>query len=97
MAERGIGQARGALRLSERHNFLLVRLDHATITAPELADRLLRQGIAIRTFTPKQHLDERFFRIAVRTAAENARLLEALAAALAVPRPAEENRRGPPR
>ncbi len=71
-------------------NFLLLRLDHATLTAPELADRLLRQGIAIRTFTEEQHLDGRFFRVAVRTAAENARLCDALAAALAVPRPARK-------
>jgi cobyric acid synthase CobQ/L-threonine-O-3-phosphate decarboxylase len=71
-------------------NYLLVRLDRAAITAPELADRLLRQGIAIRTFSDKQHLDERFFRVAVRTAAENARLCDAIAAALAVPRPARK-------
>ena len=53
-------------------NFLLVRLDRADVTAPELADRLLREGIAIRTFTEEQHLDARFFRVAVRTEEENA-------------------------
>ncbi len=71
-------------------NFLLVRLDRDRPSAPELADRLLREGIAIRTFTDQQHLDRRFFRVAVRTAAENARLCEALAAALSVPRPARK-------
>jgi adenosylcobyric acid synthase len=63
-------------------NFLLVRLDGAAVKAPELADRLLQDGIAIRTFGPGQYLDERFFRVAVRSAAENARLCQALAAVL---------------
>jgi adenosylcobyric acid synthase len=65
-------------------NFLLARLDREDLTAPELADRLLRQGIAIRTFTPEQHLDQQYFRVAVRTEAENSRLCDALAIALPV-------------
>jgi len=71
-------------------NFLLVRLDRSDLKAPELADRLLCGGIAIRTFDEEEHLDDRFFRVAVRTAPENARLCEALAAALGArrkPRP----------
>ncbi len=60
-------------------NFLLVRLDRAGLDAPALARRLLEEGIAIRTFSPEQHLDGRFFRIAVRTEEENARLRAALA------------------
>lgn len=63
-------------------NFLLVRVDRADVRATELADRLLRGGIAIRTFGEGQYLDERFFRVAVRTAEENARLCDALAAAM---------------
>jgi adenosylcobyric acid synthase len=63
-------------------NFLLVRLDHSGVKAPELADHLLQDGIAIRTFGQGQYLDERFFRVAVRSSAENARLCEALAAVL---------------
>ena len=50
--------------------------------SPALADALLAAGIAIRTFDPSQGLDGRFFRVAVRTAAENQRLCDALAAAL---------------
>ena len=65
-----------------------MRLDHPAVTATELAERLLRQGIAIRTFSEAQHLDGRFSRVAVRTAAENGRLCDALAAALGVSRPA---------
>ena len=57
-------------------NFVLVRLDRPDLTAPPLADRLLTEGIAIRTFGAGQHLDDRFFRVAVRTEAENARLCE---------------------
>ena len=63
-------------------NFVLVRLDRADLTAPPLADRLLTEGIAIRTFGAGQSLDDRFFRVAVRTEAENARLCDALAAAM---------------
>jgi cobyric acid synthase CobQ/L-threonine-O-3-phosphate decarboxylase len=59
-------------------NFLLVRLDRSDVTAPELADRLLGKGIAIRTFHEEQHLDSRFFRIAVRTEEENCRLCAVL-------------------
>ena len=67
-------------------NFLLLRLDRGTPTAMELAERLLRKGIAIRTFGTAQHLDERFFRVAVRTEEDNGRLCDALAAALGAPR-----------
>jgi cobyric acid synthase CobQ/L-threonine-O-3-phosphate decarboxylase len=59
-------------------NYLLVRLDRAELDALTLADRLLQQGIAIRTFGPGQHLDGRFFRVAIRTAEENAMLCSAL-------------------
>jgi cobyric acid synthase CobQ/L-threonine-O-3-phosphate decarboxylase len=63
-------------------NFLLARLDRKGLTAAELAQRLLRDGIAIRTFDAAQHLDQRFFRVAVRTPEENERLIDALAVAL---------------
>lgn len=63
-------------------NFLLVRLNRSDLTAPQLADRLLQDGIAIRTFGPGQYLDQRYFRIAVRSEAENSQLCEALAAVL---------------
>ena len=65
-------------------NFLLVRLSRADLDAPALARRLLQEGIAIRTFPPEQHLDGRFFRVAVRTEEENARLCAALGNLLGV-------------
>jgi cobyric acid synthase CobQ/L-threonine-O-3-phosphate decarboxylase len=77
-------------------NFLLLRLNRADLDAPTLARRLLENGIAVRTFPPallrppeqrsceerEQHLDGRFFRIAVRTEGENARFCAALAGLL---------------
>jgi cobyric acid synthase CobQ/L-threonine-O-3-phosphate decarboxylase len=80
-------------------NFLLVRLDggrgqshfcglqpQKSGQSPALADALLAAGIAVRTFDPSLGLDGRFFRVAVRTTAENQRLCDALAAALGAPR-----------
>jgi cobyric acid synthase CobQ/L-threonine-O-3-phosphate decarboxylase len=67
-------------------NFLLLRLNRADLDAPTLARRLLEEGIAIRTFPEEQHLDGRFFRVAVRTEEENARLCAALAGLLGVPK-----------
>ena len=74
-------------------NFLLLRLDGGSLSAPQLAERLLHEGIAIRTFSPDEHLDERFFRVAVRTRKENQRLQDAIAAALGGPRPARTRNR----
>lgn len=69
-------------------NYLFGRLDGA-VRAGELATRLLRRhGIAIRVCDNYDGLDERYFRVAVRTAAENGRLLAAMHAELgAAPAP----------
>jgi histidinol-phosphate aminotransferase len=61
-------------------NFLLVRIDRGDLSAAELAERLLARGIAIRTFDAAEHLDGRFFRVAVRTGEENEQLCAAIAA-----------------
>lgn len=63
-------------------NFLLVRIDRSETNASTLAQRLLKEGIAIRVCENFAGLDSRFFRIAVRTAEENQRLCESLRAAL---------------
>jgi adenosylcobyric acid synthase len=60
-------------------NFLLVRIELEHISAPQLASRLLPQGMAIRVCENFEGLDGRFFRLAVRTAEENDRLGQALA------------------
>ena len=59
-------------------NFLLLRIDRTGIDATSLAEQLLRDGIAIRMCANFPGLDDRFFRIAVRTAEENERLVESL-------------------
>ncbi|MHB8910416.1 MAG: cobyric acid synthase [Syntrophales bacterium] len=63
-------------------NFLLVRIDRGDLDAPGLAKRLLADGIAVRVCDNFAGLDGRFFRVAVRTAAENGRLCHALREAL---------------
>jgi threonine-phosphate decarboxylase len=63
-------------------NFLLVELD-ATITSSELKERLVEKQILIRDCSSFAGLSNRFFRVAVRTEAENARLLECLGEILA--------------
>jgi L-threonine-O-3-phosphate decarboxylase len=63
-------------------NFLLVRAPNA----PLLQERLLKnQQILIRDCLSFPELGEQFFRVAVRTSAENQRLLGALASNLALP------------
>lgn len=56
-------------------NFLLVR---TTSDAPALAEKLLAEGIAIRVCTNFDGLDTHFFRVAVRTEQQNAKLCGAL-------------------
>ena len=63
-------------------NYLLVRMNRPDLTAFDLAEKLLTQGLAIRTFPPQQNLDEHYFRVAVRTEKENDRLCQALSAML---------------
>lgn len=74
-------------------NFLLVRMKGPRAGAAALSERLIKCGVAIRTFGCEQHLDDRFFRVAVRTAQENAKLVSALAEALGVSRPVVTKKR----
>jgi L-threonine-O-3-phosphate decarboxylase len=60
-------------------NFILIRIDPPAPAATVLAERLLKEhGIAIRLCANFEGLNDRFFRVAVRRAAENKRLLTAL-------------------
>ncbi len=68
-------------------NFLLARLSRTGMNASALAERMLARGIAIRTCTSFQGLDENHFRVAVRTEEDNQRLLTALRDVLDAPRP----------
>ena len=65
-------------------NFLLLRSDRGELDAPEIARRLLADGIAIRDCSNFTGLDRRFFRIAVRTERENDRLVGALRKVLGI-------------
>lgn len=67
-------------------NFLLFRLDAQGHSGSELAEKLLLANrIAIRTCSNYRNLDDRYCRIAVRTATENNRLVQALGQILAPP------------
>lgn len=59
-------------------NYLLVRLEGAGQTAGELVAALRGRGILIRDCANFPPLDGRYFRVAVRTVEENAKLLVAL-------------------
>lgn len=61
-------------------NFLLLRIDRGGIDAPTLARRMLERGIAVRACGNFEGLDDRFFRVAVRTSEENGKLCDALRA-----------------
>ncbi|WP_419174772.1 cobyric acid synthase [Desulfosediminicola sp.] len=69
-------------------NYLLLRLNNG-VTAPELAQRVLKSGILIRCCDNYNGLDERFFRVAVRTEQENERLVSALKSGLMIEREAK--------
>jgi len=66
-------------------NYLLVRL--AAARADEVVMTLRQEGILLRSCSNFPPLDAHYLRVAVRTAAENSRLLAALAKCLAQPRP----------
>ncbi|MGQ9695337.1 MAG: threonine-phosphate decarboxylase CobD [Thermodesulfobacteriota bacterium] len=60
-------------------NFLLVQINpHLYLTARELQEMLIREGILIRDCRSFHHLGPFFFRIAIRSFRENNRLLKAL-------------------
>jgi threonine-phosphate decarboxylase len=60
-------------------NYLLVKIDRAGWTAAGLKERLAARRILIRDAGNFRGLDQRFFRVAVRTDGENRELLAALA------------------
>lgn len=78
-----------------RANFLLVKINRADIDAVELSERLLRYGISIRVCDNFDGLDSRFFRVAVRTEAENALLIRSLKKAMGIALEPEKKRKTP--
>lgn len=71
-------------------NYLLVEMRNG-MTAPELRSALIPKGVIIRDCSNFTGLNERFFRVAVRSGGENRRLLTALAEALGKPGPASRS------
>jgi cobyric acid synthase len=63
-------------------NYLLLRVEREERSAREVADALLRRGVAVRLCGSFESLDDRYFRVAVRRREENRILHEALAGAL---------------
>ena len=59
-------------------NFFFIDIRKSGLTATELKNKLLQQGILIRDCTSFRGLDEYFVRIAVKTNTENEQLIEAL-------------------
>lgn len=73
----GLAELRGVRICQGAANYLLACLDGG-LTAASLQERLLPERILIRDCANFQGLDGRFFRVAVRSRAENERLLAAL-------------------
>jgi threonine-phosphate decarboxylase len=59
-------------------NFFFIDIRKSGLTATELANKLLRQGILIRDCTSFRGIDQYYIRVAVKTREENERLIEAL-------------------
>lgn len=76
-----------------RANYLLVKIEDGATGAAALTGKVLQAGIAIRSCGNYDGLDDRFFRVAVRTDDENARLVAALRDARGVSRPPQRVKR----
>ncbi len=80
----GLGFLPGLKVFPSEANFLLCRIERLGGSAEPLVERLLGERIAIRSCANFTGLDERYFRVAVRSAEENARLLAAMERAFGV-------------
>lgn len=80
---RGLADFRCLTVFPSAANYLLIRLNHDVPDARELARMLVPYHIAIRVCDNYEGLDGRYFRVAVRTAEENERLLDAMSVLLA--------------
>ena len=86
--------------VSGEANYLLCRLQDVGSRATSLAASLLGRGIAVRTCTNYQGLDDTYFRIAVRSRDDNQQLIQALADIMGQkqgPQAREQVKKRPPR
>jgi histidinol-phosphate aminotransferase len=58
-------------------NFFFIDVRKSGLTASEIKNKMLKQGILIRDCTSFKGLDEFYIRVAVKTHLENERLIEA--------------------
>ena len=91
--QRELEQIPGFKVFSGRANYLLVKIEDGAAGAQALTTAVLHAGIAIRPCGNYDGLDDRFFRVAVRTEDENARLVAALRDARGVSRPLRRAKR----
>lgn len=88
-----LGAIPGLQVLPGEANYLLVKIVKDGLNANDLAERLLVQNhIAVRVCDNFIGLDENWFRVAVRNAEDNDRLIDALAAILSSGKPKRETR-----
>lgn len=74
----GLGAISGLKPFASSVNFLLVKITDPAHTAPALRAALNEAGMLIRDLSAFRGLGKRYFRVAVKTRAENAALLAAL-------------------
>lgn len=85
--QQALGQLPGLRVFPGQANYLFGKIEAGPMSASDLAERLLTgHGIAIRVCDNYHGLDERYFRVAVKTGRENARLVSALDAVMGHPR-----------
>lgn len=74
----GISKIKELYPLYPTVNFILVRIGNVDIKSSEIYDLLIKDRIAIRDCSNFVGLNDRFFRVAIRTRDENRKLLSAL-------------------
>jgi threonine-phosphate decarboxylase len=79
---RELSQTSGLTIYPSAANFLFARIDRKGMNSSLLSKRMLAKGILIRDCINFRALSDRYFRVAVRTASENRKLVKALAEAL---------------
>ncbi len=74
----GLSMINGLLPFKPSVNFVLVKIDDAGITSSTVRNLLMENNIVIRDCSNFVGLNEKYFRVAVRTREENQKLLNAL-------------------
>jgi len=73
-----VGKIEGLHPYPSEANFILIRINDNELTSLLLAQRLIRSGILIRDCANFRGLNDKYFRVAVRSRPENLKLLGAL-------------------